>query len=342
MPVSILTWEQIHAKRYAQEPFALDPYIPSRGITFLFAPTSVGKSALMFKIAACVGEGEPFFGLPTTKGRVLIIELDTPEQLVAPRIQAPNVGAPPKDVWFAFCPPLSIPMVRPDIHEALKKARDLSQPSLVIINTLRKAHTLDDKNSNVPSIVYGYFLDLFPESALLFIHHTKKQPPSNIEVVEREMFSGSNAWISDAQSAIYLQPWKQAKRRRKGEKRQELYCSLRLCHAKSQVAPLYKPLPLLLEDDGTNWRCPVHEEMLITQGIVENGKVAGLSGHKIDEELAEALAEAMGQAYSVSTARRKRLLIEEGLFPGSREFLGRENRSGKEEGEGEEGDEGKA
>src|SRR6267143_1651446 len=102
------------------------------GITFCFAPPSAGKSVALWAISHCVGEGYDFFGLPVSKGRVLILELDTPEMLVAPRVQAPKIAKPAKDVWFLFAPHLNIPEVRPEVQAAILRARDIAKPTLVI------------------------------------------------------------------------------------------------------------------------------------------------------------------------------------------------------------------
>lgn len=56
--------------------YAINPIVPRPGITILHGRWGTGKTAVLVTQAICVATGQPFLGLPTTQGPVLIIEAD--------------------------------------------------------------------------------------------------------------------------------------------------------------------------------------------------------------------------------------------------------------------------
>jgi hypothetical protein len=113
-------------------------------------------------------------------------------------------------------------------------------PDLVIVNTLRKVHQEDDKESDVPSRVYGAFQAIFPGAAIWFTHHDKKTGDPAVARPRDEEFSGTQAWINDATVGLHLV---------RGGEEEGL---LRLEHTKSQVSAQIPPVMLSLAKDGSN------------------------------------------------------------------------------------------
>jgi hypothetical protein len=268
------------------------------------------NSPLGWHMAKAIGEGGSFFGLPTEKGRVLYIEVDTPQRLVAMRLARIE---PAKGVDFLFLPPLSIPHVAPmELHELNEAAK--TNYDCVIVNTLRKVHSLDDRQAETTKIVYGFFQHLFPGASLVFVHHTKKtQMDQHGASVgrDKESFSGAMNWLNDAQVGIHIVPYQN---RMDGVNK-------RLLHHKTQVSAEYRGLGLLLEGDGATLRCPLQERLDVAKVLLE---ASPLRGVKLDSEIASRLG------VSVSTGQRLRKLVEAGAYPGV-EWLGRKD----EQGEGE-------
>lgn len=305
---SLISWEDFAKKEFEAPAFLINPYIPADGIVFLWGETSTGKSPLGWHMAAAVGRGDNFFGLPATEGRVLYLEVDTPQRLVHPRLSslkaAPNVD-------FLFLPPLSIPSVAgPD--QALLERAATRDYSLVIVNTLRKVHDLNDKEPQTPKVVYSYFQHLFPGTALVFVHHTKKtQVDANGgQGRAKESFSGAMNWLNDAQVGIRLSVYED----------ESAGVNVRLTHEKSQVSDLYGPLGLYLSpQDGATLSCPKFNQLLAVYELMHSDQAQGLKGTKLDEWLAAQLG------CSRQTTNRRRHVIEEGLFPGV-EWLGRKDR----------------
>lgn len=288
-----MSWDELSKTTLSRPSFLIEPYIVREGITLLWAGTSLGKSPLTWAMASAIGNGTDFFGLPTQKARVLYVELDTPPPAIIPRIQK---LPPAEGVWWYFSKPLSIPFVSGDQKETFTRLREEIKPDVVFLNTLRKLHDLDDKDSKTPKLVYSFFQGLFPESALVFIHHTRKSPiDPKFQENDKESFSGSNHFLDDAQVGLHLQKFD-------GEKE-----NLRLWHRKSQVSELLKPLPLRLEKDGSTLSSPLADELLYAHTLLEGGK-----------RPADVIREyATFYGCSEATSRRRVNVVMNGLFPGT-------------------------
>lgn len=297
----LISWEALSAKDYDKVPFLLDPYIPREGIVLLHGDTSIGKSPLTWEMAKAMASGKSFFGLPTQASTVLYIEVDSPEITLAPRLKLTKPA--PKGVWFLIGQSMSVPNITKEQLDTLREAEEEIKPDVVFLNTLRKLHDLDDKESRTPKIVYSFFQQIFPKSALIFIHHDRKSPtdPRMIEN-SKESFSGSKHWLDDAQVGIHLARYNTRDARH----------NLMLWHTKSQVSGTLKPFPLKLHKDGTHLTSPLYDELLQIYELL-NEKPDAPKG-EIDVEVAQ------GLGISVTTAKRRRLLIEAGKFPGTRDF----------------------
>ena len=237
----------------------IEPLLPHGGIVFLHGPTSVGKSPFTWALAAAISEGTPFCGYPVKQpGPVLYLELDTPANLILPRLR--RLRTMPGALWMEVLNrPIDICGLDEDskLGEHLCELQATIDPVLVIINTLRKAHEEDDKDSSTPSRVYGAWRAYFPDATLLFVHHDKKRPTDKAATVdEDQMFSGSQHWANDAQVALHIKRMKSGTGQRDGvdlKDYQKTPVVIRM--TKSQVSDheRFPPLQMRLEPDGTNW-----------------------------------------------------------------------------------------
>jgi hypothetical protein len=235
----------------------------------------------------------------------LYLEVDTPQRLVHERLSglpiAPNVD-------FLFLPPLSVPQVSPPDQAMLDRAAN-NNYDLVIINTLRKVHNLNDKEPQTPKEVYSYFQHQFPGTALVFVHHTKKtQIDANGNGGRiKESFSGAMNWLNDAQVGLFLGRFESEKEG----------INMRLHHEKSQVSDLVGPMGLhLSREDGATLTCPKFNQLLHTYAVMNESELRGTA---LDQELARQLG------MSPSTAYLRRKVIEDRGFPGVG-WLGKKER----------------
>ena len=219
--------------------FAVTPYLPFGGVTFLYGKTRLGKSPLTWEMGRCVASGESFLGIyPVVKGRVLYCDLDTPPALVHARLSL--VESPPEDFFIEF------PGVRNILHEPtqayFRRLKDEIQPIFVILNTLRKLYGGDEKDASLPSRIYATLMAIFAPAAILVVHHDKKSAGNPDDQSDPdEAFSGHMAWLNDCQVGLHLV--------RQGGSVPGL---LRLIHAKSQVSAEEPPRVLQLAADGTH------------------------------------------------------------------------------------------
>lgn len=291
---NLVSWEDFREVEFETPTFWIAPYVPTDGIVLLWGETSTGKSPVGWHMASAIGRGDNFFGLPARQGKVLYLEVDTHQRQVHERVKL--LDAPP-NVDFLFLPPLSVPEVSPADQGLLERAaaRDYD---VVIINTLRKVHSMDDKDTKTPQIVYSYFQRLFPGASLIFVHHTRK---ANFDykggkiVADKESFSGANNWLNDAQVGLLLQKHEEP---RKG-------INLILEHQKTQVSPHMGYLGLYLSpDDGTHLRCPKAEKLTAVYEYLNDHPDA------VNRDIAEMLG------CTEMHASRLRHTIVDGHFPG--------------------------
>lgn len=195
----LIPGDQMPTAGTADVPWLIKPYIPREGIIFLYGKKGVGKSPLTWSLAQAVSTGAPWLGLPVqTTGTVLYIEVDSPLSVVKLRTDHLTFSS---NVCFYF--PSDPLICLPEGYERLKRDTGHLTPCLVIINTLRKIHAYNDKESNTPSKVYGKFRHLWP--CVLFIHHEKKTPADPEQQIEEgEEYSGSLAWHNDAQVCLQV------------------------------------------------------------------------------------------------------------------------------------------
>lgn len=183
-------------------PWIVEPYIPREGIVFLYGKKGVGKSPLTWSLANAVATGVPWCSFPVTlrdnPWQVLYIEVDSPLSVVKARTDFLDF---PGNLIFYF-PSDPILASFEGYTKMVEETKHLS-PDLVIVNTLRKIHSMDDGKGETVARVYALFRRLWP--CVLFVSHEKKTPANPEHSFERgEEFSGHLAWHNDAQVCLNL------------------------------------------------------------------------------------------------------------------------------------------
>lgn len=192
--------------------FTVAPFLPHGGICVLHGPPGVGKSQLALTLARSVARGTEFLAPehPTTQGRVLYIQVNTPIQEQQARLLNTDIGATDQIAFLSLEHGMLdsehlVPARDPGLTEAKRFA-----PDMVIVDTLRDVHTLEEMDSATVTKVYGAWRDLFPEATLVFVHHDRKLPPPGAgkhAIPERywlESARGSSTWLGNADSGLHL------------------------------------------------------------------------------------------------------------------------------------------
>lgn len=219
----------------------VDGLIPASGVVLLHGRFSLGKSPFCWHLCQCISENMDFFGHSIDgAGSILWIEVDEP--LLVSRERLEKLDPLPTRLFIVGSQPFNIVKPLPDDIKRLADTYSKVNPKLVIVNTLRNTHNLDDKDSATPVAVYAAFRRLFPDSVILFVHHDRKQardPEGNLIPDGAEAFSGSQAWKNHATIALHMTST--------GKSQVQVEVD------KSQVGPTGESLTLKLADDGVTW-----------------------------------------------------------------------------------------
>lgn len=184
---------------------------PASGSGILYAPPKVGKTFLAMQMAdAIAGNGDTFMDFDVVKrGRVLMLQLDTPRTTFAPRFEAMRKHGckfDDQNVWVADNESIGLAMVdilNPNHQQMLKEMIQPLQPTLVIIDTLRKLHTGDENSSNDMSNVMSLIKTVTYPSAVLMISHERKPMPDGEKDIMNDL-RGSTSVVGEMDAILRL------------------------------------------------------------------------------------------------------------------------------------------
>lgn len=171
-------------------PVIVGNLIPA-GLTVLAGAPKRGKSWLALKMALCVASGEPFLGMPTQKGAVLYLDLESKNYRVQERLQKLMAGPAPQNLYFSH----RAERLDGGLLEQLKSwASQVEHPSVIIIDTLGRIKGATRKGENAyesDTRIYGELQSFALENRLgiICVHHLKKDTGTNDDYFER--ISGS-------------------------------------------------------------------------------------------------------------------------------------------------------
>ena len=169
-----------------RETWLLKPLIPTSGAALLYGDPKVGKSYMGIQLAlALSGQSPDWLGFPVGQvGKVLYLQLDTPRSVWAVRfLEMIHRGKLQYDSSrLLLADRESIAFYPFDILQPLhmKYLRDIIQihnPTAVIVDTLREAHSGDEDSSTVARNVIGNLVGATHPAALIVISHGRKPNP---------------------------------------------------------------------------------------------------------------------------------------------------------------------
>lgn len=205
-PFFIIRGDRVADYRPRQHLYLVEPVLPMGGIALLHGAPANGKTQLATTLALDIVNGLPFMGdLATRQGRVAYIQADMPEATLHERLMRIDGELPGRltgvDV-FGFDSNFDI--LDDGVRAALAEEVQAIQPSLVIVDTLRKSHRLDENLSSTPTIVYSAWREVAGSGpALLYLHHNRKPNPQFPDSVDSAI-RGSSAWLADADLGIHI------------------------------------------------------------------------------------------------------------------------------------------
>lgn len=214
-------------------PFLIEPFFPSGGLCLLHGKRGIGKSMLAMTMTRCIATGEPFLGqFPVRKGTVVYIQLDMTDTVFQDRLR--EAGDFYKvDNWYVLTGVANI--MRANDNTPWVQSIVAAQPDLIIIDTLRKAHTLNENDSDSAGRFYAKLRDLFGYTAVLLVHHDRKSNEFNQQGgMAAEAFRGSGAWLDDVDAGLHFK---------------QIQGKLVLEFSKTRTCPDIEPIPIRIVDE---------------------------------------------------------------------------------------------
>lgn len=166
--------------------FLVSGRIPNGAITFLVGPPGASKSWLGYALALTVAQGQgAWLGLeaPGAPRNVLLLNYDNPTPELGRRML--RLAARPDDPIFAHTAIPGSELWRlPEQAEDLLALVTVTRPALILVDSLRQAHTADENSSGEMAKIMSHFKAWAAlGAAVVIVHHSNKS----------EIASGTNA-----------------------------------------------------------------------------------------------------------------------------------------------------
>lgn len=150
--------------------------LPSGGLSLFVAKPKVGKSTLARQLALAVSRGEDFLGREVKQGSVFYLALEERREDVGKHFEDMGGGDEPIKIFAGIAPVDAIQQVR--------RAIDLEQPALLIVDTLARLARIKDLNDYSQTTAgLEPFLAMGREARVhvCLLHHEKKGETKGID-----------------------------------------------------------------------------------------------------------------------------------------------------------------
>ncbi len=186
MPLQALSNAEFMALKFPTPRCVVKPIIAWGSFVMLNGDAESGKTMLANTLAMAVAGGELFLEqYECEQGPVVFIQLDMPlREFQARWKRLDHLRLP---IHFALNDsPIDITKQLPP----LQRFAEL-KPALVVIDSLRSIHLLDEDSSLSPAVVRTHLRGYFPDAAIMWLHHDRKSFPGEGEGTHHR---GSSAW----------------------------------------------------------------------------------------------------------------------------------------------------
>lgn len=198
--------------------YAIDPILTVGGIGLIHGKGGHGKTQWAFSLADAVSSGDAFLGqFPVRQGKVLYLQCDMPPQLFQERWKKAKQSLKRPEL-ITVVPHTPFDILSPYNQDLLQRLLEKEEPTLVIVDTLRKIHYEDENDNAVPMQVYDALKScMSSEMSGIIIHHDRKSmfvnknfrkdtSKDDFESPDEfvETFRGARAWIDDCDLGVHL------------------------------------------------------------------------------------------------------------------------------------------
>lgn len=204
--MEVYTDTEFLQKQFPDELYLCEPCIPLGGDVLLHGKRALGKTQLALTLAISVMEGTKWLGqYQALRGRVAYVQADMPKKLQQDRRRTlyKVTGMDYGDDFLHILSDSKVDILSA-AHAREEWIRRLHQhdPVLVIVDTLRKTHPLDENSSDTPVAVYGAWRALVGQKAtIVYVHHDRKTSEFGDL---NESARGSGAWLDECDTGIHI------------------------------------------------------------------------------------------------------------------------------------------
>lgn len=195
--------------------------IPKSALSYFVGKPGAAKSWLAYDLVCAVTEGRDWlgFGSPTigTNPSALILNYDNPHAECGRRFLRLGLK---RDAhvwvhsWGTYTGPEGYPAVLqfPDGIEPLEKIIYAKRPSLIVIDSLRQAHTSDESSSQEMAKIISQFRRFtLMGCAVVIVHHTRKNDGSMRGSTEIEASADSITDVEKEDAQVSLVSWRKTR-----------------------------------------------------------------------------------------------------------------------------------
>lgn len=166
-------------------PWVIEDLLPVGGGLLLYGDPKVGKSYAALQLASALSSGASAwlgFAIPQAVP-VVYVQLDTPRSLWKVRVQQLAAsGHPVRHVHQADRLTLQtfpFDILNPDHFRLLSLALQPIQPGVVVIDTIREAHSAEENDSTAMQKVVSHLEAAVKPAALVYVAHARKSNPEH-------------------------------------------------------------------------------------------------------------------------------------------------------------------
>ena len=263
----------------------IEALLPWGGTMLMHGPRAAGKTQLALSLASAVHHGTLFLDkYKCEQARVAYVEVDMTARTLQARIRAAANGLT-EIAYVTADGPINVQQP-PDAALAALRAY---APQLVIVDSLRKTHRLDENDSNTPTLVYGRWRELVPNTAFCFLHHDRKVPTGPFAGDVDEAFRGSSAWLDDVDTGLHMVRDKRAA----GHKAILTFSKVRLAEQQDAIPLTLDETTMLAVPTRSTARLALSAWLAANPGSSKSQAVAYLSHGICGKTLAYELADEM-------------------------------------------------
>lgn len=159
----------------AKTAFLIEGAIPARDLTMITAPPGSLKSWIAYDLCLAVAQQREWLGIgvPAAPGSALVLNFDNPTAECGRRFM--RLGMRPDDAIHFHSVDVGKRLLLPDDHEDILAIVEKLQPRVVLIDSMRQAHTAEENSSKEMGIVMAMCKSLYGYGAsVIVVHHSVK------------------------------------------------------------------------------------------------------------------------------------------------------------------------